>query len=148
MPKQHVFISYCRENKQEVQRLRNDLINAGEPIWWDQDILPGQDWEYAVRQAMNDSYAFIVCFSQEMEARVKAGVYPELRNAIKRQRQYLPGEVFLIPARLSKCQIPAMKIDETQTLDSLQRIDLFPLAARAGGIQRLVQALQSAPERP
>jgi len=148
MPKQHVFISYCRENQQTVQRLRDDLINAGEQVWWDQEILGGQDWDYAIRKAMNDSYAVIVCFSQEMEVRIRSGVYPELRDAIKLQRQYGPGSVFIIPVRLSNCQIPAMKIDDTQTLNSLQRIDLFPSSARKKGIQSLVQALRFAPAHP
>lgn len=41
--KQHVFISYCRDNSSEITQLRKDLMDAGEQVWWDQDILPGLD---------------------------------------------------------------------------------------------------------
>ena len=49
MSKTHVFLSYCRDNKAEVQRLHDELVVAGEPVWWDQDILPGQDWKTEIR---------------------------------------------------------------------------------------------------
>lgn len=47
----HVFLSYCRDNAKQVAKLRDDLLAAGEQVWWDQQILPGQDWQLAIRQA-------------------------------------------------------------------------------------------------
>lgn len=43
MAKKHIFLSYCRDNQIEAKRLRDDLIAAGEYVWWDQDLLPGQN---------------------------------------------------------------------------------------------------------
>lgn len=46
--KEHAFLSYCHDNAKEVTNLRNDLIEAGERIWWDQEILGGQDWKQMI----------------------------------------------------------------------------------------------------
>ncbi|MBE0705426.1 MAG: TIR domain-containing protein [Afipia sp.] len=146
--KKHVFISYCRDNAGEVQEVRQDLLAAGEKTWWDQDILPGQDWKFEIRRAMRDAYAIVLCLSDEATHRVTSGIYPEAADAIAAYREYAVGSIFLIPVRLSKCDIPQIEIDSTRTLDRLQYIDLFPATVRAAGINRLVQAIQAAPHHP
>jgi len=148
MAKKHVFLSYCRDNKDEVARLRADLIAAGETVWWYGDILGGQDWKQQIRWAMKQSYAVVLCLSKELEERVHSGVYPEVLTAIAIYRQQAPGTVFLIPIRLSACQIPDIAIDDLRTLDSLQAIDLFPADQRAAGLQRLLTSLRSTPHHP
>ncbi len=144
----HVFLSYGRENKAEVSKLRMDLLAAGETVWWDADILGGQDWKQEIRKAMRESYAVIACFSKETEARMESGIYPELLDAIEAFRNYAPGGSFLIPVRLSECEIPIIEIDSTRTLDRLQRIDLFPATARGDALTRLVDSLKNSPRHP
>ncbi|MEM9266593.1 MAG: toll/interleukin-1 receptor domain-containing protein [Cyanobacteria bacterium P01_F01_bin.13] len=126
MAKKHVFLSYCRDNANEVNRLHGELLAAGEPVWWDQDILPGQDWKLEIRKAMKDAYAVLLCLSKETGERTTSGIYPEALDAIKVYRNYAPGSIFLIPVRLSECDIPMIEIDDTRTLSRLQRVDLFP----------------------
>src|SRR5689334_9700214 len=108
MKKKHVFLSYCRDNMDQVARLRGDLSAAGESVWWDQDIQPGQDWKLEIRQAMKDAYAVVLCFSKESQARNRSGIYPEALDAISAYREYAPGSIFLIPVRLSECEIPPL----------------------------------------
>ncbi len=148
MAKKHVFLSYCRDNATEVRRFHDELIAAGEPVWWDQDILPGQDWKLEIRKAMKDAYAVLLCLSKETAERTTSGIYPEALDAIKAYRNYTPGSIFLIPVRLSECDIPMIEIDDTRTLDRLQRVDLFPADQRDAGFQILIRALQAAPNRP
>ena len=150
MPKEyrHVFLSYSHENQEEVRQLREDLLNAGENVWWDQDIRGGQDWQQEIRKAMRDSYAVIVCFSKETEARTESGIYPELLEAIGTYRNYAAGEVFLIPVRLSECEIPLVEIDATRTLDRLQRIDLFPPERRDKGLNSLLDSIRASSRHP
>jgi hypothetical protein len=145
---QHVFLSYCHDNKDEVARLRDDLIASGERVWWDDEILPGEDWKSAIRRAMKSSYAVVLCLSEEIEARAKSGVYPEIMDAIDAYRQYSPGSIFLVPVRLSECEIPDVELDATRTLDRLQYVDLFPDDKRIDGLQRLLTALRRAPSHP
>src|SRR5437764_11077756 len=100
----HVFLSYCRDNKTEVARLRDDLIKAGETVWWDQDIQPGQDWKLEVREAMKAACAVVLCLSAESQAREASGIYTEALDAITIYRDCAPGSIFLIPVRLSECK--------------------------------------------
>lgn len=147
MSKKHVFLSYCHDDSDTVRKLRDDLVRQGEPVWWDEDILPGQNWKQAIRRAMKDAYAVVVCLSRSIANREKSGVFPELRDAIGEYRLYPPGSIFLIPVRLDDCDVPDLEIDATTTLDGLQYVDLFPPSRRADGLKRLVRALAAASGR-
>jgi hypothetical protein len=144
----HVFISYCHDNFAEVIRLREDLLKAGESVWWDRDIKPGQDWKFAVRQAIKQSYAVVLCLSEETQRRKVSGIYLEALDAISAYRAYSPGSIFLIPVRLSDCEIPPLEIDATRTLDCLQYVDLFPASKREVGLAQLIDAVRLSPHHP
>jgi hypothetical protein len=146
--KKHVFVSYCRDNAEDVTKLREDLVAAAEVVWWDQDITGGQDWKFEIRKAIREAYAIVLCLSKESEARKTSGIYPEAAYAIDSYREYAPGSIFLIPVRLSECAIPPIEIDGTRTLDLLQHVDLYPSSQRPAGIKRLLQAIQAAPLHP
>ena len=148
MSEKNVFVSYCHDNQDEVARLVVDLEDAGEPIWWDEDILGGRDWKEAIREAMKNAYAVVVCLSPELtEKRYRSGVYHEIRDAITTFRQYGPGHAFIYPVKLSKCEIPAIEIDDTRTLDRLQCINLYPENKRTAGVQKLLASLATASGR-
>jgi len=146
--KKHVFLSYCHDNTNDVARLRSDLLAAGERMWWDKDILPGKRWKQMIRQAMADSYAVVVCLSSELARREQSGIYPEISDAIEIFRQFKPGSIFLIPLRMSACEVPPIEIDVTTTLQDLQRVDLFPATNRDAGFQQLLAALKATPHHP
>ena len=97
---------------------------------------------------MKHSYAVILCLSTEMGDRLKSGMYPEIANAVSLYHEYAPGSVFLLPVRLSDCEIPMIEINATNTLDSLQYVDLFPPEKRAEGLRKLLASLKNAPEHP
>jgi tetratricopeptide (TPR) repeat protein len=146
--KKHVFLSYCRDNLAVVSALRDDLLAAGEPVWWDQQLLGGQDWKLEIRKAMRDSYAVIVCLSADTANRITSGLYPEILEAIAVYREYAPGSIFIIPVRLSECELPMIEIDATRTLDRIQTIDLFPAANRPKGLRNLITSLQATALHP
>ena len=148
MAKKHLFLSYVRESSAEVERLRDDLIQSGETVWWDRDIPPGANWKQEIRQALKDAYAFVLCLSKEMEERGSSGAFPEIRDAIAIYRELAPGGIFIIPVRLSECEVPTFEIDSTTMLDDLQFVDLFPAAQRSASVRRLVAALRACPDHP
>ena len=125
-PREHVFLSYCRENVEEVWGLRRDLLAAGGSVWRDQELLPGQEWEFVIGEMMERSYAFALCLSRESDARLSSGVYPELLDAIEAYRRMRPGSVYIIPVRLSECTIPPIKIDATHAPPSSPKSGLAP----------------------
>src|SRR5512135_2998636 len=136
-----VFISYCRGDFVEVSRLRADLTAHGIDVWWDKDILPGQDWKYEIREAMKRSHAIILCLSGQCLQRTSSFIYPEVYDAIAAYRERRPGEVFLIPVRFSECEIPSIEIDGSRTLDRLHFVDLFPPDRRDEGVRSILRTL-------
>jgi len=148
MGQKHVFVSYCHDNRDDAARLVEDLETAGEPVWWDEHILGGRDWKEAIREAMKNAYAVVVCLSPELTNRYRSGVYPEVRDAIATFRQYGPGQSYIFPVRLAECEVPPIEIDDTRTLERIQHIDLFPGSRRSAGLQKLVTSLAAAPEHP
>lgn len=77
-----------------------------------------------------------------------SGMFPEALDAIPAYREHTPANIFVIPVRLSKCKIPPFDIDDTETLDDLEYVNLFPAAKRDTGLQRLIQSLQATPHHP
>jgi len=144
MSKPQIFLSYCHDNTAETNTLRKELLANGLDVWWDDMILPGQDWKLEIRKAMKRSAAVVLCLSKEAEARTTSGIYPEAFDAIETYRTYKPGAIFLIPVRFSECEMPHIQIDATRSLESLQYVDLFPLEKRADGVKRLIDALGKA----
>jgi hypothetical protein len=142
-----VFLSYFRENREPVARLRQDLIDAGVEVWWDEDMLAGQSIPDQIRAAMRKANHVVVCFSGVIQQRERTAVYPEIRDAIKYLRERGLDSNYLIPVRLSECEIPDFEIDSTKTLRDLLHVDLFPEGKRQEGLQTLLRALGSSPSR-
>jgi len=140
----HAFLSYCREDFDLVNGLRQTLESAGHPVWLDQEdgrLLPGSDWEREIKRAIRGSYAFILCLSDRWVASSRSGIYPEVIEAIAMQRNMHPNCIFIIPVRLSNCEPPDIQIDALKSLNALQRFDYFGPNPHVGG---LVNALDRA----
>lgn len=59
-----LFISYKRENLQQVQPLVQALRANGVEVWWDQDIAPDAPWEATIERELAAAKAVIVAWSQ------------------------------------------------------------------------------------
>jgi len=108
-------------------RLRGD----GFEPWLDEEqLLPGQDWEFEISQAVKTCDVVIVCLSEASVA--KTGyVQKELRHVLNAAEYRPEGHVFVVPVRLEPCVLP-------NRLTRWQRADLFA----AGGYDRLCAALR------
>ncbi len=80
----------------------------------------------------------VLCLSEQLGRRVASGVYPEILYAIAELRKQRPGASFLIPIRLSDCEIPSIEIDDVNTLEALHYIDLYPDERREEGLEKLL----------
>ena len=110
--------------------------------------MPGSDWKLSIRNAMRNAHSVVLCCSQELEARTQSGMYPEILDAISVYRDLAPGSIFLIPVRLSSCNLPLIEIDATRTLDRLQYVDLFPISIYDNNFNKLLQAIRKSPNYP
>lgn len=121
----HVFLSYVRENKDLVDRLKTDLKTRRIVTWIDRDSLhPGQLWEEEIRAAIKSASFFIACFSAESEGRRRTQMNEEILTAIEELGRR-PDSDFFIPIRFSECRIRDYPIGGNRTLSSIQRLDLF-----------------------
>lgn len=60
-----VFLSYATEDREWIADLRNSLQAEGINIWWDQDILLGQDWRTEIDKHLEASHAVLTCWSEQ-----------------------------------------------------------------------------------
>ena len=125
-----IFLLYARGDKEAVRRLYQRIVREGANVWLDQEnILPGQDWQYEIRRAIHASDLVIACLSRQFN---KQGGYrhEELRIALKKVSSIPEGRIFLIPARLENCDMP-------ESLRRWQRVDLF----ETRGYKRLMDVI-------
>ena len=85
----HVFISYVRQNEEDVQRLCDELTSRGIKVWFDRDDLyPGMRWKQSIRRAIQEGAFFIACFSKEYNERDENYMHEEPVLAIDRLRKF------------------------------------------------------------
>lgn len=70
--KQHVFISYSRNDKTFTESLVIDLQKSDIPVWIDiQGLIPGtQNWEQTIRNAIANAYAVVLVASPHSQQSV------------------------------------------------------------------------------
>jgi serine/threonine protein kinase len=128
----HVFLCHSSADKPAVRRLYDKLHGDGLAPWLDeQDLLPGQNWELAIRDAVRASRFVLVCLSDASTTR--AGyVHREIKQALDVADEQPEGTIFIIPLRLEDCEVP-------RRLGHLHWLDLF----KEDGYARLVRVLRS-----
>ena len=65
-----VFVSYVRENSDEIDGICAEFNKYNIEYWLDRDrINPGKFWKDAIKTAINSGAYFLACFSREYENR-------------------------------------------------------------------------------
>ena len=129
-----VFISYSKKNYSVVKELYDFLKKNGCELWLDsEDLLPGQDWELEIRNAIRSSKAALICLSKEMMTQ-RGYVHKEWRIALDVLNEMPEGQVYLIPVRLDDCDIPP-------SLQKLQWVDWFNQSDRGKLLRTLTEVL-------
>lgn len=138
----HVFVSYVREDRHDVDWLQSFLEASGIRVWRDTtDLLPGEDWQATIRRAItDDAFVFIACFSRRSLARDKSYQNQEFNLAIEQLRLRRPDVPWLIPVCFDDCSIPDLDIGGGRTLASIHRADLFG-EGRDQAVSQLVTAV-------
>ena len=130
-----VFLSHSSTDRTAVRALYNRLRQDGLSVWLDEvDLLAGQNWEAAIRDAVRNSACVVVLLSDAATTR-SGYIHKEIRYALDIADEQQEDAIFVIPARLEDCDVPAR-------LKHLHRVDLF----NRTGYDRLVVVLQAAIE--
>jgi hypothetical protein len=132
-PKQkaNIFMIHAHSDRETVHDLYQRLVNDGLNAWLDAERLqPGQDWQNEIRNALLKCDVVLVCLSSGFDKQ-QGYRHEELKLALEKANFLPDDEVFIIPVRLEKCDMP-------ESLRHLHRVDLF----KAGGYKKLVGALR------
>jgi hypothetical protein len=102
-----IFISYAREDGDFAERIYALLKLTGFRPWLDvHDILPGERWERSIERAMRSAAFVVVCCSPRSVDK-RGFLQKEIRAALNLWEQYLESDIYLIPAMIEECSIPA-----------------------------------------
>ena len=94
--------------------------------------MPGQQWQMEIPKAVHDADIVLICLSRQSVA--KSGyVQKEIKFALDAADEKPEGTIFLIPAKLSECDIP-------QRLSAWQWVNL----SEQSGYDKLLNALRVA----
>ena len=132
-PKQitDIFLIHAHSDRETVYKLYERLAKDRLNIWLDAERLqPGQDWQNEIRNALLKCDVVLVCLSRNFDKQ-QGYRHEELKLALEKANFLPDDEVFIIPVRLEKCDMP-------ESLRHLHRVDLF----KPGGYKKLVDALR------
>jgi len=59
-----IFISYSRKDKDWVETLASALEAEGYDVWWDPEILPGQDYESVIKNVLDNTQCVLTVWSE------------------------------------------------------------------------------------
>lgn len=123
----HVFVSYVREDSEQVDQLCAVLEGSRIPYWRDRSSLgPGDAWKAKIRDAIREgSLVFLACFSENSRAKLKSHMNEELTLAVEEYRKMPPGRTWLIPVRFDEGEVPEWDLGAGRVLSDLNYVDLF-----------------------
>jgi hypothetical protein len=125
-----VILLHGEVDNQGAQDLHRKLATDGFRCWVEKSLMVGLNRELAVRDAIAAADAVIACLSANMLAE-EGVVHDRLRTAIEIAKKKPSGQIFLIPARLTPCDLPP-------GIDHLVSADLYEI----DGYERLLLPLQ------
>lgn len=129
-----IFISYAKDDLPIARQIYEDLRIAGLDPWLDEkNLLPGQDFEYEIKKAIQASGFFIAILSNKSVSK-RGFVQKEIRLALQILDEYPESEVFVIPVRLDPCE------PSHEKLRKLHWADLFP--SYQDGFKRIVDTIR------
>lgn len=127
------FISYAHEDMVVALRLWRDLRALGVEPWLDrEELIGGQRWEDAVRDALDVSTHFLALISACSISK-RGFVQKELAQALEILKEFPPDSIYVIPVRLDDTR-PKHRI-----LRELHWIDLF--RDYASGVTAIAKSL-------
>lgn len=101
-----VFLCHSKDDKEKVRRLYLRLLALGCQPWLDEEaLLPGQDWDCEIRNAIRGSHVFIACLSRGSITK-RGYVQREIRFALDAAEEIPDGDIFIIPIKLEECDVP------------------------------------------
>jgi hypothetical protein len=101
-----IFLCHASEDKPQVREVYRQLKALGFEPWLDEvDILPGQNWDYEIEQALENS-DFVIVFLSTRSVKKIGYVQREFKRALDRSEEMPEGFIHAIPVKLDDCTAP------------------------------------------
>jgi hypothetical protein len=101
-----IFLCHASEDKPQVREIYQRLQTLGFSLWLDEEeILPGQDWDYEIEQAL-ETADFVLVFLSKRSVEKIGYVQREFRRAMYRSEEMPEGYIHTIPVKLDDCTVP------------------------------------------
>lgn len=131
-PRIQVFLCHSSSDKERVRQLYVRLKADGLTPWLDEEnLLPGQDWQFEILKAVRESDVVLVCLSASSVTK-EGFVQREIKFALDIAEEKPQGAIFIVPVRLEDCKVP-------QRLSSWQYVNLHS----ESGYSKLLAALRA-----
>jgi predicted regulator of Ras-like GTPase activity (Roadblock/LC7/MglB family) len=151
--KNHVFLSYSRQDALIMNRVRNDLRERGLTVWTDDNLEPGtHSWKIAIQKAIESSASLVALLSPEAKqsewvdreleyARVQnVRIFPVLIRG--NESSSVPFEV-VATQRINITQPSDYELGIEQLYDSLAKYLGIKLLPEANDVERALLELGS-----
>ena len=102
-----IFLCHASEDKARVREVYHRLraIDGFEPWLDEEDLLPGQDWDYEIKRALKTS-DFILIFLSRASVAKRGYVQREMKLALDAWQEVPEGTIHTIPVRIDACDVP------------------------------------------
>jgi hypothetical protein len=132
-----VFLCHSSGDKPIVRELYQKLSTEGWiDAWLDEEkLLPGQDWDYEIAEALDNSDAVIVFLSTASVSK-EGYVQKEMRAVLDLALEKPEGMIFILPVRLDDCKLP-------RGLRQIQAVNYFPPTHRESAYTKLLFSLEA-----
>jgi len=105
IPVSVAFISYAREDEKAVREITRKLNNHAVVTWFDQqNLMPGDDWEMRIEQAIEKADYFLLFLSKQTEEKI-GYKNREIQFALRQQSFRPRGKIFVIPILLDELSL-------------------------------------------
>jgi hypothetical protein len=105
----YVFISYKREDEERVSVLAKGLQKAGVEVWWDPELVQGENWHNELEKRLGEAACVVVCWSQGSVGDAGGFVRDEARRGMHAG--------ILVPVKLDRNIPLPLGFGEVQAID-------------------------------
>ncbi|NWJ48604.1 MAG: SUMF1/EgtB/PvdO family nonheme iron enzyme [Chloroflexi bacterium] len=102
-----VFLCHSSGDKPVIRELYRHLKAESwiDPWLDEEELLPGQPWQYAIEKALEESHIILVCLTPESVSKI-GYVQAEIETALYYAKYMPEGLSNIIPLKLAECEIP------------------------------------------
>lgn len=101
-----IFISYKREEREKARAVAEAFAVRGYSVWWDVDLLPGDQFGDEIQAVIEHAKAAVVLWSKSAVG----------SNFVRDEARRAAGREILVPVRLDNCE-PPLPFGTLHTLD-------------------------------